>query len=240
MQDNWIAASADASALGTARLGAYTAIAGAICALVGAGLWISTGSGTDLDAALVQDDVAGYLTAVGENQTAIIANLVIWIVMAFLLGIAGTSMAALGRQRASTARVGAYCYYVGVPVVITAYSAWLAIVVRLAPDASAEAIMLTDVMGWFAVRADWIATILIVGIGPTFVALAGRGTWAPGWLVIWSYVTAVTAALNAAAMLTGGAGLSTYGFAIIPVGVLWMIAAGTALLRWRPGGRGLV
>ena len=36
------------------------------------------------------------------------------------------------------------------------------------------------------------------------------------------------------AMLTGGAGLSTYGFIIIPVGVGWLIAAGIVLLRSRP------
>ena len=37
--------------------------------------------------------------------------------------------------------------------------------------------------------------------------------------------------LNLIAMLTGGSGLLTYGFAIIPVGVGWMIAAGIVLLR---------
>ncbi|MCH8954784.1 hypothetical protein IIA28_05610 [candidate division KSB1 bacterium] len=32
-------------------------------------------------------------------------------------------------------------------------------------------------------------------------------------------------------LLTGGSGLSTYGFLIVPAGVGWMLAAGIVLLR---------
>jgi hypothetical protein len=53
----------------------------------------------------------------------------------------------------------------------------------------------------------------------------------PTWLLRWSYVTAFAGVLTAVAILTGGAGLMTYGFAIVPVGVGWMIAAGVVLLR---------
>ncbi len=91
--------------------------------------------------------------------------------------------------------------------------------------------MVAETLGWFASRADWVATILIVGIGPTLIAVAGRGEWVPNWFYYWSFLTAFAAVLNAVAMFTGGSGLSTYGFLIIPIGVGWMIAAGIVLLR---------
>lgn len=213
----------------TTRLGAYTAIGGSICALIGAALWGA--SGTDIDQALATGEISSYLSAAGETSDLLIANLTIWIVMAFLLGIAGTAMATLGERRQMAARTAMYCYWTGVPLVMAAYVAWLAIVVRVAPDTSSAAVEVTEVLGWFASRADWLATILIIGVGPTFISAAGRGDWVPTWLGRWSIVTAIAGVLNAVAMLTGGSGLMTYGFLIIPIGVGWMIAAGIVLLR---------
>jgi hypothetical protein len=159
-------------------------------------------------------------------------NLTVWIAMVLLMGVAATAMATLSTRRPMTARVALFSYGTGVPLVIAAYVAWLAIVVRVAPDTSPAAITVATAMGWFASRADWIATILVIGVGPTLLAFAGRDTWAPGWLRTWSLLTAAAALLNAIAMLTGGHGLLTYGFAIIPVGVGWMIAAGVVLLKY--------
>jgi hypothetical protein len=140
-------------------------------------------------------------------------------------------MSALCTQRRLLASVATYCYWTGVPLVLASYVAWLAVVVQVAPDTSPAAVLITETVGWFASRADWVATILIVGIGPTFLSAAGRGEWVPTWLARWGALTACAAALNAVAMLTGGAGLSTYGFLIIPLGVGWMLAAGIVLAR---------
>ena len=211
------------------RIGGYTAIVGALCAITGAALWV--GSGTDMDRSLVEGDMASYLASAGQSSGLLIANLTIWIVMAFLMGIAATCMASLCLARQVLARIAIYCYAVGVPILLTAYVAWLAIITQLAPEPSPISVQIAGTVGWFSSRAVWIASILGVGIGPLMLALAGRDEWAPRWLVRWSYLTVVAAMLNAAAMLTGGQGLSTYGFLIIPVGVGWMLAAGVALLR---------
>jgi len=211
------------------RLGAYTAIGGSACAITGATLGIL--SGTDIDLSLVSNDMATYLTLAGENTRLLVANLTIWIVMVLLLSIAATAMTSLCKRRPLMAQLARFCYWVGAPLVIGAYVAWLAVVLQVAPDTSPAAVVVAKAMGWFASRADWIATILIIGIGPTFIAMAGRNEWVPRWLFIWSIVTAVAGLLNAVAMLTGGSGLGSYGFAIIPVGVGWMIAAGVVLFR---------
>lgn len=213
----------------TTHLGAYTAIGGSVCAITGAALGIA--SGADLDQTLAGGDMANYLAIAGENTLLLVANLTIWIVMVFLLGIAATAMTILSERRPIVSQVARYCYWAGAPLVIAAYVAWLAIVVQVAPDTSAASVKVAEVVGWFASRADWIATILIIGIGPTFISLAGRGDWVPTWLARWSYVTAFAGLLNAVAMLTGGSGLTTYGFLIIPAGVGWMIAAGIVLFR---------
>ncbi len=213
----------------TTRIGAYTALGGPVCALTGAALWGL--SGADIDQALASGELSNYLTIAGENSHLLVANLTIWMVMAFLLGIAATAMSSLCERRQTLAWIARYCYWTGVPLVLAAYVAWLAIVVQVAPDTSPAAVLVTEAVGWFASRADWVATILIIGIGPTFISLAGRGDWMPRWLARWSIGTAVAALLTAVAMLTGGSGLTTYGFLIIPVGVGWMLAAGIVLLR---------
>jgi len=213
----------------TARLAAYTALTGSACAILGAALWGA--SGADLDLALATDDIANFLTAAGRTTGLLVANLTLWIFMAFFIGVAGTAMATLAEHRPVTAEIARYCYWTGVPLVFAAYVAWLSIVVQVAPDTSAVAVQITEVVGWFASRADWIATILLVGIGPTLLAVAGREDWVPTWLYRWSFLTAFAALLTAVAMLTGGGGLSTYGFVIVPIGVGWMIGAGIVLLR---------
>ena len=150
-----------------------------------------------------------------------------------LWGAAGDAFSRLPSEQPAFALFGRYCYSVGVPLVVGAYVSWLAVVVQLGGATSEETVMAAEVVGWFALRADWVATILMVGLGPALLALSGRGTWAPRWLAVWGGVAAGLGALTALAMLTGGAGLLTYGFLIIPVGIGWMIAAGVVLLRRR-------
>ncbi|KAA3662562.1 MAG: hypothetical protein DWQ04_13075 [Chloroflexi bacterium] len=211
------------------RMAAYTAISGVFVGLIGTALWGA--SGTDLDLALANGDLPVYLAAAGEARNLLIANLTIWIVMVLLIGLAGTLLADLCVKRPLIAKLAKFSFRTSVPLVIVAYVAWLAIVVQIAPSASPEAVFMAEVMGWFASRADWIATILILGTGPALVSLAGRGDWVPTWLARWGFVALFAGLLNAFAMLTGGAGLSTYGFIIIPVGMGWVLVAGIVALR---------
>ncbi len=212
----------------TARLGGYAAIGGTVTMLIGTALLIA--SGADLDTALATGDIAGFLTAAGETRQFLMENLTIWIMGVFILGIAGTAMALLSKRQV-VAQIAMYCYWTAVPLVIAAYMAWLAIVVQVAPDNSATAVLLTEKTGWFASRADWVATILILSFGPALIAQAGRGDWVPTWLVRWSYVSLFTGFLTAVALLAGGNGPSTYGMLILPVGMGWMVIAGVVMLR---------
>ncbi|MCZ7665977.1 MAG: hypothetical protein M5U34_01405 [Chloroflexi bacterium] len=120
-------------------------------------------------------------------QSLLVANLTIWIVGTLIFGIAGTAMSGVCVQRQTVAQVARYCYWAGVPLVVAAYVAWLALVVQIAPDSSETAVLMAEVIGWFASRADWVATILILGTGPALISLAARGEWAPKWLVGWGY-----------------------------------------------------
>lgn len=209
------------------RLGAYTCLAGSISFIIGAALWGA--SGADIDQSLASGEMGNYLVIAGDVRPLLVANLCFWIFGALLLGVAGTVLATLCVQRRPVAQIALLCYRTGVPLVISAYVAWLALVVQVAPDTSPAAILLAETIGWFASYADWLSTILIVGFGPALISLAGRGDWMPTWLARWGIATAVAGLLTTVAMFTNA--LTSYGFLIIPVGLGWMISAGIVLLR---------
>lgn len=209
------------------RLGAYTALGGSLSFIIGAALWIV--SGVDIDQALASSEMSSYLAAVAEVRYLLVANLSFWILGALLLGAAGTALANQCVRRPAVAEMGRLCYRTGVPLAIVAFVAWLVLVVQVAPENSSAAILLAESLGWFASRADWVATVLIIGVGPALFSLAGRGDWMPVWLARGGIATAVAGLLTTIAMFTDG--LTTYGFLIVPVGLAWMIAAGLVLLR---------
>lgn len=195
-----------------------------------AGAAILGASGTDIDRALYDNDLAGYLQGAREAQTLVVLNLSLWILGVVLLGAGATMTALLSRQNLVTASLVKYNYWIAVPLVVVSYMAWLAVVVRLSASASSEAAAIAEIVGWFAVRADWLATVLVLGTGPVLITAAGRGTWAPNWLRVWSFVALFAGLLTTIAQYAGG--LTTYGFLIIPVGMGWMIALSVVLFRW--------
>lgn len=209
------------------RIGAYTTLIGSLCMLGGAAIWAI--SGADIDQAIYDKDLAGYLSAAKGSQGLLIANLSIWIIGVILLGAGATMMAFISGQRPVLASLVRYNYWIGISIVVISYMAWLAVVVQLAPSGSPAAVVAAEAMGWFAVRADWVATALVLGSGPALLAAAGRSFWAPNWLRIWSYVALFTGFLTTLAQFTGG--LTSYGFLIIPVGMGWMLAASVVLFR---------
>lgn len=200
-------------------------IAGAACKIA---------SGADLDLALATGDLSGYLSGAAEVQSILVWNLSLWIGGVFGLGSAGVMLAAMGEERPATARMGRLCYTTAVPLAMAAFVAWLALVVQLAGEPSELTVTMAEVLGWYASRADWTATVLIVGFGPLLVSLAGRDDWVPSWLLVWGFLAAGAGVLTVLAMFIGG--LTGYGFLIVPVGLGWTIAAGIVLLRW-PGAR---
>ena len=211
----------------TRRLGGYTAIAGAVTMVIGAALWGT--SGTDLWLALDSGDMAGYLAAVAGVKAQLVANLSVWILGVLILGVAGTMMAEMCQKRKVLAQVGLICFRTAVPLVIVAFIAMLAVVVQLGGAVDETAVAIGNVVGWIGTRADDLATALIIGGGPFFISLAGRGEWVPAWLLRWGYLAGLAGLFSLVCLYIQGMG--AYGFIIVPIGVIWMIAAGVVLLR---------
>lgn len=186
-------------------------------------------TGVDLDAALSTGEIGSYLVAFEAHQAWLTVNLAAWTAGVFLFGLAGASLAQMGQRRPLLAEAGLACYWTGVPLAIGAFIAWLAMALRMDPGASQEMLSVVEGIGWWASRADWIATVLLVGLGPLLLSLAGRDDWAPRWLVWFSVVAGVGGLVTTVSLFTGG--LTTYGQAIIPVGLGWTIAAGVVLWR---------
>lgn len=213
---------------GVTRAG-VTAIGATVTMIVGAVLYRS--SGTDLDAALDDGTVLAYLAEVADVSTIAVANLSVWLVGALLLGLAGVQLASLSDAPSPARRAAHSVYVAGAAIAVVAFVTWLGLVTQLAPAAEQVAEPVAALVGWIASRTDWVATTLLAGFGPPLIAYAGRHGWVPTWLARWSVATAAAGVLTAVAMFTGG--LTTYGFLIVPVGLGWMIAAGTVALRTR-------
>lgn len=211
----------------TTRLGGYAAITSAVIMIAGAVLKVV--SGADLDQALATGDLSGYLVQAAEVRHLLLTNLSLWIVGVFGLGIAGIAMAELCEHNRTTTLIVRLCYYTGVPLAIAAFVAWITIIVQLPPDAASSETLIAEVVGLFASRADWIATVLVVGAGPSLISFAGRKDWVPTWLAGFGVATAIAGVLTVIAMFTHA--LTSYGFLIVPVGLAWIIAAGMVLLR---------
>lgn len=209
------------------KIGAFTTLLGSICMLGGAAIWGA--SGADIDVFLASNDMVGYLTAASASRTMLIANLSLWIVGVLLLGVAATMMTYLSRENQIISLIVRYNYWVGLPIVVISYVAWLSVVVRLTAYEPSSVSAIAEAVGWFAARADWVATVLVLGTGPLLLSLAGKNSWVPKWLMVWSYFCLVAGFLNIIAMYLGG--LTTYGFLIIPVGMGWMVAAGVVLYK---------
>lgn len=211
----------------TAKLAGYTAVGGAVSMIIGAALWGS--SGTDLWVALANDEMAVYLTAATAAKVAMVANTTFWILGVLLLGVAGTTLARLCGKRPVWAQVAQVCFNTAVPLAIISFLAMVVLVVQIGADTSETAVALAKIIGWIGTKADDIATILIIGAGPLFISLAGRGDWPPTWLARWGYLAGLTGLI--AAVITYFPALSTLGLIIVPVGMGWMIATGVVLLR---------
>ncbi|MBK8498956.1 MAG: hypothetical protein IPL52_09095 [Flavobacteriales bacterium] len=210
-----------------APIGAWTGMIGSLCMLCGAAIWGVTGA--DFDTAMVDDDIATYLTTARAGRTLLIANLSVWIVGIFLLGIAARMMSLLSSNAPVLSHLVRYNYGVAIPLVIASYMAWMAVVVRAVPMEAQVAGPLAEVVGWFGVMADWVATILVLGLGPMLIVRAGQGQWVPRWLHVWGHLCLIPGALTLLAMFAGG--LHTYGFVIIPIGMGWMIGASVVLFK---------
>lgn len=222
-----VSKSTTASATGTTRLAAVLLFAAA--GLMAAGGIIKRVTDADLDAALMDGTLGDYLNVVADHEAAVTINLSAWIIGVLLWGAAAVVVTTLSDRREVAARIALACYWTGVPLAVASFVAWLSLVTQIGPDANAQQLDIAAVVGWFASRADWIATAIIAGLGSMLLSVAGRDLWAPRWLLWWGALAGLAGAVTVVAIITGG--LTTYGQVIIPVGVGWNVAAGVVLLR---------
>lgn len=208
-----------------ARLDGILAIVPAVMMLIGAGLWVA--SGIDIDAAVGDGDMAGYLTGAAANRGLIVANQALWLAAMPVFAAALTRVAA--RTRSPLGEVGRSVGLFAAVLAGSAFVALLTVTAHVAAPAPTEtAVAVADALGFYGSRADWVGTIGLVGVAPLLLGTAGRDDWAPTWLVRWSWLAGACAVLTAVALFTDG--LGTYGFLIVPVGLVWWIGTGAALL----------
>lgn len=181
-------------------------------------------SGNTLDAALTESDIVGFLARVAESETAVFINLSSWIAGVFLLGVGGYLLSRV--NDGTTSSIAGASYLIGSSVAIGSFVTWMALV-RLAGSGVEPAV--ADALGFISSRADWLATVLVVGLGPLLLSLAGKDTWAPHWLQGLGLLAGAVSALTLIAMYAGG--LSTYGAVIVPVGIVWTLGAALVAIR---------
>jgi hypothetical protein len=209
------------------KTGAILTLIGSVCMLTGAALLVI--SGADMDLALETNNIAAYIDAVNANETLVILNLSLWILGVILIGAGASLMISLSNNRPVWSRIAQYNYHIAIPIVVISYMVWLSVIVSILKNDPDELSFFTESIGWLATKADWVATFLVLGIGPLLISLSGKDHWIPSWLFRWSYVCLIAGTLNVIAMYVGG--LTTYGFLVIPVGMGWMIAVSVILFK---------
>lgn len=212
-----------------ARASGIFAIVGSITMLVGTAVWAT--SGADLDKALDGDTMADFLTDAANSGAALVANLSLWMLGVVLLAIGGLGLVRRGRQDSLASVIGRFSLTAGAGLVLGAYSLWLGIVLGLAPAhvAGESVIGTARAFGYAASIGDWVATVMILGIGIGAIAAAGRGVWVPRWLWIWGMASLATGVLTILGLFLEAR--TTLTMIILPVGMLFLIAAGIVAIR---------
>jgi hypothetical protein len=186
----------------------------------GAAVWSSTG--TDLWASLSDGTIADYLVEVEGNRGALTLNLVLWIVGATALGAGGSVVA--GRESHPAGHLARFVYLAGAVLAVVSFTVWLGLVrVGASLDAATA-----ELVGFAVTRLDDVATLALIGVGPVCVALASP-SWMGRRLKGAAGAVALASLLSLVAMFTDSA--MSYGFVIVPVGLLWTLAAGVSVAR---------
>ena len=207
---------ATARSLATIMLCAWTAyVVGAVVFVV---------SGIDIDAATQAGTVPAALGSIASSAPTASVTYVLWILGASLFALAGGVMLRLGDDVASA--IAGAASMVGGAVVIVSYIAFLG-VLHLASTAPGDGTAATA-LAWMGTTADWVATILILGVMPVALAASGRGRWAAPWLRTASLAPAAAAAATAVSLVTR-TGITTWGFAVVPIGMAFVLVAALQL-----------
>lgn len=204
------------------RAAAYLLTVGGVSMLIG-GI-IKRTSGGNLDAYLTNQDIPGYLAHISGSETALFVNLSLWIAGAFLIGAGGYLLSR--HVEHPLYRLAGASYLIGAPLAIGSFVIWMALI-RLGENGASAG--LTGALGFVASRADWVATVLLVGLAPVLLSVTDADGWLPRWLKGLGIAAGTAGALTVIAMYAGG--LSTYGSILVPVGIVWTLGAAVAAFR---------
>lgn len=214
---------------GRRKTAGWIAMAGVVGMASGAAL--VTASGVDADAALANRDIAGYLAGAYDAQSTLVTGLGVWMIAIAVLCAGGALLAATSPD-GTARRLSTFGFTTGGGTAILFFSVWMGVIIGLAPahaaGQSVEAVALALLSG--AVNADWVITVMIVGVGAGFLVLSGRGSWAPVWLVRWAYLSLVVGALALVSIVAGQRELA---FVIVPIGLGLVVATSIVAIRGR-------
>lgn len=205
------------------RAAGWATVAGAVIMLVGAGLYFSAGA--DAWAAVSSGDTATFLTDAGASTSTLYAGLTAWVIGVIGMAIGGGLLADAGAGPA--AKAGRTSFTIGAAVAIPAFLV-LAALTRLA-GAGSTSFELADTLAFLGTTIDDVATIIIIGLSPVLVSVASRGIWMPGWLAVWASLAGAAGLVAVVAIFLGLS--ASLGFALVPLGIGWMIAAGVVAVR---------
>lgn len=212
-----------------ARATGVMAILATLSMVTGAALWAS--SGADLDAALAQRTVGDYLVQAAEVRVTLLANLALWMIGASLMSAAVIGFFSMTTSRSLVAHLALGGAVAGVALALASFSIWMGIVLEVAPAhaAGADLSVLGAALGQAASISDWVATALILAAGGGLIGVAGRRDWAPNWLYGWSLLLILVGAVSLFGLFIDAR--TSLSFLIVPVGLLWFLAAGVTALR---------
>ncbi|MEX2446015.1 MAG: hypothetical protein WD734_01645 [Dehalococcoidia bacterium] len=196
-------------------------IAGAVTMLVGAAAYGSAGA--DFWSGIDGGDVPGLLADAAASASTLYLTFSVWLCGALLLGVGGVLAARHGTVASPASEA---VFAIGAAVAVVAFVTMASVVRLAAAGGSAE---IADAIGFVGIRLDDIATVLLVAFGPVLLTLAGRGDWMPRWLTLWTAVAGVAGFISVVGIFTGGG--TTYGIAVVPIGIGWTLAAGIVLVR---------
>lgn len=214
---------AGSTAITTARRAAAVGLSAGF-ALMAAGAIIGTLSGVEFEQASQEGTVPSLLPTIADDPTLLNVRYALWFAGMLSLSTVARQVRRLGLSPTVT-DLASGSLALGVALAATSYGAFLTVVNATGVDAPQVA----TALAWFGVHVDWVATILTLAIPVPVLVLFGGASASPGLRAL-AWATVATGILTALSMALG-TGLATWGFALVPVGMVLVLS--WAITLWR-------
>lgn len=208
------------------RIGAVMMGTAALMMAAGAAIWAP--AGVDIDGAVTSATVPSIVGDIAAAQGRLTVTYTLWL-LAMPVWALGGRMLARSRPDDLRAAAAATVMQIGATVGLVSFTVFLALINAVAPfDASQAA---ARGFAFVASTSDWVATVALVGIAPPLwsAVFADR---LPRWHRLLGGAAGVAGVVTVATLLLR-TGTQTVGFAIVPLGLLWTLAAAILLGRNR-------